>query len=513
MKPVLAIVGRPNVGKSALFNRISGRQISLVFDRPGVTRDRITADCLWEGIPFTLIDTGGIGLDDESGFEEAIQREVEVSLGTATDILMVVDGRDGLNTLDTEVARRLRHAGRKVVLAVNKIDEAGTTGWEGEFQRLGIDAIFPVSATHGRGVDALMRHLARDWPEPEALAASQRRQPVRVAIVGRPNAGKSSLINALLDEDRVIVSPIAGTTRDAVDVHFTRNDQDYWLIDTAGMRRKARISDPLETIMSGRSAHAINRAEVCVLVLDAEHGVGVQEKKIAGLIQEARKPCLVLINKWDLTEGVEVRRPEPPNAKQMRHGDTLETKPFPQEYEDAVRRHLFFLDYAPIEMVSARDKTNMSGWVDALERVGRNRRTEIPAGPLNRLLKQLIERHHPTSNAGRPLKIYYAAQVKEAKCHTLAVFINDRKLWTADYARYLEQHIREEFPLQGCPLHWDIRDKDRVAGEGGGRKSHARNPRAAASNRRERGSARPSTRRARPKATGRRTQSSPRRRG
>jgi len=464
MKPVLAIVGRPNVGKSALFNRISGKQISLVFDRPGVTRDRITAECVWEGRPFTLIDTGGIGLDDESGFEEAIQREVEVSLGAASDILLVVDGRAGLNPLDVEVARRLRQSGRRAVLAVNKIDEIKTTGWEGEFERLGMEPVFGVSAVHGRGVDALMGHLAAEWPTAEAAAAEARRQPVRVAIVGRPNAGKSSLINALLNEDRVIVSPIAGTTRDAVDVHFSRNGQDYCLIDTAGMRRKARISDPLETIMSGRSAHAINRADVCVLVLDAEHGVGVQEKKIAGLIQEARKPCLVLVNKWDLTEGVELRRPEPPNAKQQRHGARLEVKDFHQEYRDAVRRHLFFLEYAPVEMVSALERKNLRAWVDALERVGQARRSEIAAGPLNRLLKRLLERHHPASRGGRPLKIYYAAQVKEAKCHTLAAFINDRKLWTDDYARYLEAHIREEFPLEGCPLEWDVRDKARQDG-------------------------------------------------
>lgn len=483
MKPVLAIVGRPNVGKSALFNRISGRQISLVFDRPGVTRDRITAECVWAGRPFTLIDTGGIGLDDESGFEAAIQREVEVSLEAATDILLVVDGRAGLNPLDEEVARRLRQAGRRAVLVVNKIDEVKTTGWEGEFERLGLTPIFGVSAVHGRGVDALMRHVTQDWPVAGA-EESVRHQPVRVAMVGRPNAGKSSLINALLNEERVIVSPIAGTTRDAVDVHFSRNGQDYCLIDTAGMRRKARISDPLETIMSGRSAHAINRADVCVLVLDAEHGVGVQEKKIAGLIQEARKPCLILVNKWDLTAGVELRRAEPPNAKQARHGARLEVKSFPEEYREAVRRHLFFLDYAPVEMVSALEKKNMSGWVDALERVGRSRRTELAAGPLNRLLHRLMDRHQPAARGGRPLKIYYAAQVKEAKCHTIAAFINDRKLWSEDYARYLEGHIREAFLLEGCPLEWDVRDKVRQGAAGPVKPAAAERARRAAKARR-----------------------------
>lgn len=491
MKPVLAIVGRPNVGKSALFNRICGRQISLVFDRPGVTRDRITAECVWEGRPFTLIDTGGIGLEDESGFEAAIQREVEVSLGAASDILLVVDGRAGLNPLDVEVARRLRQSGRRAVLVVNKIDEEGTTGWEGEFEGLGMGPQFGVSAAHGQGIEALMRHVAQAWPTAEAAEAEARRQPVRVAIVGRPNAGKSSLINALLNEERVIVSPIAGTTRDAVDVHFTRNGQEYCLIDTAGMRRKARISDPLETIMSGRSAHAINRADVCVLVLDAGHGVGVQEKKIAGLIQEARKPCLVLVNKWDLTEGVELRRPEPPNAKQQRHGARLEVKDFLQEYRDAVRRHLFFLDYAPVEMVSALENQNMRGWVDAMERIGRARRSDLAAGPLNRLIKRLMERHHPAARGGRPLRLYYAAQVKEAKCHTVAAFINDRKLWTDDYARYLETHIRQEFPLEGCPLEWDVRDKARQDG----RESRRAVKPAAAEKAKRAGRARPGRRR------------------
>lgn len=460
MNPVLAIVGRPNVGKSALFNRIAGKQISLVFDRPGVTRDRISAECSWNGRPFTLIDTGGIGLDDESGFEEAIQREVEVSLGAATHILLVVDGRAGLNPLDTAVAARLRGAGARVFLAVNKIDEAGTSGWEGEFERLGVTQIFPVSATHGRGMEAMMDRISADWPEAGAApdpAATER--PVRVAIVGRPNAGKSSLINALLNEERVIVSPIAGTTRDAVDVHFSRNGTEYCLIDTAGMRKKARISDPLESLMSGRSAHAINRADVCVLVLDATHGVGVQEKKIAGLIQEAAKPCLIVVNKWDLAEGAEYRPPEPVEGRRRRSGEEAPPASFREEYESAVRRHLFFLHHAPMAFVSALEKTDLSYWVAALERIGRNRRTALQAGPLNRLVQRIATRHQAPSRSGRPLKIYYLAQIKEAKCHTLAAFINDRKLWTPDYARYLENHIRGEFPLEGCPLVWDLRDK------------------------------------------------------
>lgn len=460
MKPVLAIVGRPNVGKSALFNRISGKQVSLVFDRPGVTRDRITLDCIWQGRPFQLIDTGGIGLDDESGFEDAIQREVVVALATASVIFLVVDGREGLHPLDVEVARRLRSTGHKVHVIVNKIDTPLTSGWEGEFQRLGYESIHAVSALHGLGIDALMSKVAQDWPREEDLEKADRQKLVQVAIVGRPNAGKSSMINALLNEERVIVSPIAGTTRDAVDVHFTRNGQAYCLVDTAGMRKKARISDPLETIMSGRSAHTINRADVCVLVVDAVLGIGVQEKKIAGLIQEAGKPCLILVNKWDLTKGAEIRRPEAVSPKTTKNrGVTAQPLTFQEEYEKAVRRELFFLSYAPVLFASALERTNVEGWIDTLQRIGRNRRAEIPAGPLNRLIHRLYAAHNPPSKGNRPLKIYYVAQMKEEFCPTLAVFINDEKLWTQDYARYMEQHIREEFPLEGCPLVWRIRDK------------------------------------------------------
>jgi GTPase len=470
MKPVLAIVGRPNVGKSALFNRISGKQISLVFDRPGVTRDRITLDCKWQGRPFQLIDTGGIGLDDESGFEDAIQREVAVAMATASDIFLVVDGREGLNPLDVEVARRLRPTGLRVHVIVNKIDTAQTHGWEGEFQRLGYESIHAVSALHGLGVDALMGRISRGWPEEDELEKSQKQNPVRVAIVGRPNAGKSSMINALLNEERVIVSPIAGTTRDAVDVHFVRNDQAYCLVDTAGMRKKARISDPLESIMSGRSAHTINRADVCVLVVDAVLGIGVQEKKIAGLIQDAGKPCLILVNKWDLTEGAEVRRPEAISPKTTRRGGmTAQPLSFQEEYENAVRRELFFLSYAPVVFASALEKINVEGWIDTLERIGRNRRAEIPAGPLNRQIHRLYAGHNPPSKGNRPLKIYYVAQLKDAVCPTLAVFINDAQLWTTDYARYMEQHIREEFPLEGCPLVWQLRDKKGTAAAAGGK--------------------------------------------
>lgn len=474
MKPVVAVVGRPNVGKSALFNRICGRQISLVFDRPGVTRDRITAECVWEGKPFTLVDTGGIGLEDESGFEEAIRREVEIALQAATDILLVVDARAGRHPLDEEVARRLRQGGRRAVLVVNKVDEAETSGWEGEFERLGLDPIFPVSAAHGRGVEVLMRHLSRDWPTVEAAQTLERSRPVRVAVVGRPNAGKSSLINALLGEERVIVSPLAGTTRDAVDVPFERNGRQYCLMDTAGMRRKARIADPLETLMSGRSAHTINRADVCVLVLDAVHGVGVQEKKIAGLIQEARKPCLILINKWDLARGVKTATPESKPHGPSRGGKHPESADFRQQYLAAVREHLFFLHYAPVEMVSALEKAHLSRWVDALERVGQARATELAAGPLNRLIEKCLKRHPPAARGGRPLKIYYVAQVKDAPCHTLAAFINDRALWTDDYARYLERHIREAFFLEGCPLVWEVRDKSGPARSRRARSSKSR---------------------------------------
>jgi len=453
MKPVMAIVGRPNVGKSALFNRLTGNQISLVYDQPGVTRDRITHDCIWESKPYSLIDTGGIGLEDESGFEADIEREVGLSIDLAHDILFVVDGREGVTPMDLTVAKRLRRAKQRIFLVVNKLDTDKQEDWESEFHALGFDEVFPISAAHGRGIGALMERVSADWSDEWDVAVEDR--PLNIAVVGRPNAGKSSLINALLDKDRVIVSPVAGTTRDAVDVHFEHDGVEYCLVDTAGMRKRSRLEDPLERAMTARSAHSINRADICVLVIDAQIGLAEQEKKIAGLIHKAGKPCLIVVNKWDLARDAQVFDNTADRPKDM---------PSPEKflgmYPEALLEQLFFLRFAPVIFTSALEKRRIGGWFDAVREICEARETVIPGGRLNSLVEESMRRHPPHRQNNRVLKIYYMAQKREdVTSTTLVVFINNTRLWSENYERYLDQSIRKEFPLKGCPILWVLRDK------------------------------------------------------
>ncbi|MEM9398798.1 MAG: ribosome biogenesis GTPase Der [Verrucomicrobiota bacterium] len=466
MKPTLAIVGRPNVGKSALFNRICGKKIALVYDRPGVTRDRMTMDSCWNDKEFTIIDTGGIGLEDESGFEDEIEHEVGVAMNMATDILFVVDGREGLNPVDQAVAQKLRRSKQRIYLVVNKIDTSKQLGDETEFYRLGFDHIFPVSAAHGVGVHEMMQEVTKDW---SAFKESKPEQmELRVALVGRPNVGKSSLVNAVMNEERVIVSPIAGTTRDAVDVAMTYEEKNICFVDTAGMRRRTRVKDPLEQAMSGRSAHSINRAHICVLVLDSAQGVADQEKKIAGLIRDAHKPCIIVVNKWDLA--VKALKSEAELQRNAEERDGLKPRPLPtvkkikQDYEEALRNELFFLPYAPVLFLSAADRKNLKPFLNALLEVDVNRSVDLSTGELNRIMRQAFEAHHPARKTQgrrtRSLKLYYCSQLKEEhRTPTITLFVNDTDLLSDDYQRYLENFLRQRYPLTGCPIKWIIKSR------------------------------------------------------
>lgn len=480
MKRTVAIIGRPNVGKSELFNRLVRKQISLVYDQPGVTRDRVMMECKHRERPFTLIDTGGIGLEDESGFEQAIENEVNFSLEMATDLLFVVDGREGVNSLDEAIADRLRHLPPdnplkdRIFVVINKMDTAKQDDWEHEFSCLGFKRLFPVSAAHGRGIQHLLDELTRDWQEVEEGGDQKSEvRAVNVAIVGRPNAGKSSLINALINDQRVIVSPIAGTTRDAVDVHFVAKDIEYCLVDTAGMRRRQRIDTELEQAMASRSAHSINRADICLLVVDASIGISTQEKKIAGLIEKAKKPCLIVVNKWDLA--VEAHQ-QPGEAGKNRATSPEE---FRKQYETAVRRELFFLHHAPLVFISALQSYRLDDLIESIDLVRQARTTDIPGGPLNRVIEAAMTRHQPHRGEGahrrQRLKIFYVTQDRENRSTiALVAFLNHRELWTDDYQRYLEQAVRSRWPLPGCPLVWVLRDKPDVRKKSSAPKGHPR---------------------------------------
>ena len=454
MEHTVAIVGRPNVGKSALFNCLAGRDISLVFDRPGTTRDRMVTTARWDKHRLTLIDTGGIGVEDREGFGDDIAREVDLALAAATEIIFVVDAREGLTPLDQTVARLLRKSHRPVFVAANKVDGDKQANLDGEFLHLGFAGVFPVSAAHRRGLDELRDALVADWGAPVEIdeQAIRPARPTRLAIVGRPNVGKSSLINALIAEPRAIVSEVAGTTRDAVDISYTWKGEPFLFIDTAGMRQERRMHDALERAMTGRTAHAINRADVCILVIDASTGVTMQDKKIAGLIQEAHAPCMIVVNKWDLAR---------------EQGDASKTRE--REYYDQVKNDMFFLSYAPVLFLSAKSGERIDGLLKTCATIAKNRTFRFQTGPLNRVISRAMEKYAPPLVNGRRFKILYAAQqaAKEGsrEIPTLQLFVNSPGLLTPAYERYLDLKIRESFELRGCPLRFVMRGRTTDARE------------------------------------------------
>ncbi len=454
MEHTVAIVGRPNVGKSALFNCLAGRDISLVFDRPGTTRDRMVTTARWDKHRLTLIDTGGIGVEDREGFGDDIAREVDLALAAATEIIFVVDAREGFTPLDQTVARLLRKSQRPVFVAANKVDGDKQANLDGDFSRLGFKGVFPVSAAHRRGLDDLREAIVSDWGEPaqEEEHAVRPARPTRLAIVGRPNVGKSSLINALIAEPRAIVSEVAGTTRDAVDIAYTWKGEPFLFIDTAGMRQERRMHDALERAMTGRTAHAINRADVCILVIDASTGVTMQDKKIAGLIQEAHAPCMIVVNKWDLAR---------------EQGDAGKTKE--RDYYDQVKQDMFFLSYAPVLFLSAKSGERIEGLLKTCATIAKNRAFRFQTGPLNRVISRAMEKYAPPLVNGRRFKVLYAAQqaAKEGarEIPTLQLFVNSPGLLTPAYERYLDLKIRESFELRGCPLRFVMRGRATEARE------------------------------------------------
>jgi GTP-binding protein len=474
MSGLIAIVGRPNVGKSALFNRIAGKRIAIVHDQPGVTRDRVTAEVEWRGRPFTLVDTGGIGLvRGEKAADiitEAAFQQVELAIEAANVIVLVVNVKEGIVPLDRDVAQRLQRSGKPILVAVNKTDNDRDDVGAGEFSELGFDAIFPVSAIHQRGIEALMDAALALLPPEISLAASPAdgEPPLKLAVVGRPNVGKSSLINALTQSKRVIVTPIPGTTRDAVDVPFTVETegvrQNYVLIDTAGVRQERRVDDSVEFFSVKRTEDSIARCDIVIFVLDAEAGIFTQDKKIADKIIEQRKACIIVINKWDLVAApLETGRRELNQKKQEKKHREGQAKPLStlSEFGDWVREQLFFLDYAPVIFTSALSGFHLDRLLESVRYVASQLRQKVPTAILNRTLHDAIERRQPVSSAGHRLKFFYATQIKPSP-PTFLLFVNRADLFSDKYKKYLADEMRTAFGYEGCPINLIGRDREKT---------------------------------------------------
>src|SRR5690625_18610 len=427
-KSTVAIVGRPNVGKSTIFNRIAGERISIVEDTPGVTRDRIYAEAEWVTTKFNIIDTGGIEIGDEPMLMQ-IRHQAEIAIEEADVIMFVVDGREGITTTDQEVANILYRSNKPVVLAVNKIDTVELRENIFEYYSLGFGDPFPVSGAHGIGVGDVLDEVLKHFP---TISESEIDEDIiYFSVIGRPNVGKSSLVNAILNEERVIVSEQAGTTRDAIDTNFTRDEQKFIIIDTAGMRKRGRVYEATEKYSVLRALKAIDRSDVCLIVLDAETGIQEQDKRVAGYAHEAGKGVIIVVNKWDTVD----------SKKQ-----TMD------DFEADIRLHFQFLDYAPIVFLSAKTKRRLHTLLPMIKLVSESYSKRIATNVLNDVFMDAIALHPAPAHKGKRLKLYYSTQIA-IKPPSFAVFLNDPDLMHFTYKRFLQNKIRESFGFIGTPLN------------------------------------------------------------
>ncbi len=432
----VAIVGRPNVGKSMLFNKLTGHRTAIVEDTPGVTRDRIYGECEWNGRTFELIDTGGIEPSTDSEMLQFMRRQAEIAIETAAVIVMVTDVKVGVTAADMEVANMLKRSKKPVCLAVNKCDSVGTVNPDVyEFYALGLGDPIEVSAVHGHGTGDLLDFCTEHLPE--EVEEEEDNDVIKVAIVGKPNVGKSSLLNKILGIERVIVSDVAGTTRDAIDSYFENEHGRYCFIDTAGMRRKSKVDDAIEKYSNMRSINAIDRADVCLIMIDANDGVTDQDTKIAGLAHEAGKACIIVVNKWDLVE------------KDTHTMDKMTEK---------IRSDLGYMTYAPVLYISAMTGQRVDRLYELINYVNEQSTLRVTTGMLNNVLEDATMRVQPPTDKGRRLKIYYMTQVGVKPPH-FVIFCNDARLFHFSYQRYLENQIRAVFGLEGTPVKITIRQK------------------------------------------------------
>ncbi len=434
-KPIVAIVGRPNVGKSTLFNYIGKNRLSIVEDMPGVTRDRIYMDADWLGRNFTMIDTGGIEFETDDKILTAMRNQAKLAIEEADVIMFIVDGKAGLTSSDNEVAIILRNTRKPVLLVVNKVDNMKNEADIYEFYGLGLGDPIAISATNalniGDMLDRLIENMPQEHVEPED------NDQIKVAVIGRPNVGKSSLVNSIIGEDRVIVSDIPGTTRDAIDTHFTKDGQPYVLIDTAGMRRKAKIDMPVERYSVIRSLRAVDRCDVVLMVINAEEGVTEQDKKIAGYAHEAGKASIIVVNKWDLIE---------------KDGKTS------LKFTETIREELGFMQYSPVLFTSALTKQRVHRVTELVKYVAEQHSMRVSTSVLNQVIEDATAINPPPSDRGRRLKIYFATQ-PDVKPPTFIFFVNEPEIMHFSYLRFLENKLREAFGFEGTPLKLVVRGR------------------------------------------------------
>ena len=435
-RPLVAIVGRPNVGKSMLFNKLVGQRLSIVEDTPGVTRDRLYAPCEWRGRKFDLVDTGGIEPDTDSEILQFMRQQAEIAIQSATVIVFVCDIQTGLTASDQEVASMLLKSGKPVVLAVNKMDQTGMTNPDiYEFYNLGLGDPVAVSSIHGHGTGDLLDECFKYFPEADDEEEDD--DVIKVAIIGKPNAGKSSLVNRILGQERVIVSDVAGTTRDAVDNYFENDKGKYLFIDTAGLRKKSKVDDRVEKFSVLRATLAVERADVCLIMIAANEGVTEQDTKVAGLAHEAGKESIIVVNKWDAVEN--------------------DDKTMDRMCKD-IRRDLAYMDYAPIMFISALTGSRVDRLFDAINQVANQASMRITTGMLNDVLADATTRVQPPTDKGKRLKVYYMTQVGIRPPH-FVIFCNSRELFHFSYQRYIENQIRATFGLEGTPIKITVRQK------------------------------------------------------
>ena len=434
-KPIIAIVGRPNVGKSTFVNRLVGKRQSIVDDRPGVTRDRIYFDVEWQNRPFTVIDTGGIIPGDEDEIMLSIYDQAKIACEEADKIIFIVDGLEGVTPVDSDIANILRQSNKPIFLAVNKVDSHNQITMISDFYSLAIGEPIAISALHGSGgVGDLLEEITSDF---EYDVEEEEDKTIKIAIVGRPNAGKSSIINKLLGEERVIVSPVAGTTRDAIDTTVKRNGQEYIFIDTAGLRRKIKIKEELERYSIIRTVTAVERCDVAVLIIDATEGITEQDAKIAGIAHERGKGMIIAVNKWDLVE---------------KDNTTM------KKFTEKIREKLSYMPYAELIFLSAKTGQRLPKLFDMIDAVIENCALRVQTGVLNEILTEAMAMKQPPSDKGKRLRIYYITQVS-VKPPTFVMFINEKKLTHFSYTRYIENQIRTTFGFRGTPIHFIYRER------------------------------------------------------